>query len=114
MVENVIGRGRPAESLLLWSAALLHAAAPWLLLLSQRPSTRASLPPSRVTLQLLMPVVAQPTVPLPTPPVGTRRRAPSIHASDTLRKPPAPVHPAERVASQPGAPGAEALAPLDL
>jgi hypothetical protein len=76
MVENIIGRGRLAESPLLWSAALLlHAAAPWLLHVSQRPSTRASLPPSRVTLHFLMPVAAQPTVPSPTPPVATLRRA---------------------------------------
>ena len=104
--------GRPAESLLLWSAVLLlHAAVLWLL----HASLRA---PSRVTLQLLPPpVAAEPAASLPTLPVAVRRRerppAAAGRASDASISTSTQVQPAATASSPADAP-ADALTPLDL
>lgn len=111
-------RGRPAESLLLWSAVLLlHAAALWLLHASQSAPTRAVAQPSRVTVQMLPPVAAVPSVPSPRP-VAVRRRdlqpAAVGRASDASIGAPMLVDPAATAAPPADAPAADALAPLDL
>lgn len=120
MSEIALGPGRSAESLLLWSAALLlHAAALWLLHASLRATTRPAVPPSRVTVQLLpASAVAKPTTPSLTPPVATPRRTgrppPADRAGETSITPPALVDPAIGVAPRPQSPGSDAPVPLEL
>ncbi len=115
-----MAHGRPAESLLLWSAVLLlHAAVLWLLHSSQRVATLAVAPPSRVTLRLLpAPVAAEPAARSPAPEAATRRRAPRPapleHTIGSAITAPAGVDPAAKAPSHSEAPGAAAPAPLDL